>query len=165
MEWGSDGVQRGCGKPFRGSIKPRPRMASVHPSSKGSAGMITVILPWPSPLLSSNSRAHYMAKANAIKDARHIAWWRTRAVTRVLPPQILPVTITFHPPGRRRRDRHNCQISMKAAIDGIAEAVGIDDFHWRIDWAWDDSAPDGKGRVTFDLRPIVQDVPFRGTIG
>ena len=123
-----------------------------------------VELPWPAALLSSNARPHHMAKARAVKTARTLAWWRCRAERiPALPAQTLPVTITFHPPDNRRRDRHNCQDQVKAYIDGIAEAVGIDDFHWRIDWAWGDNAPSGK--VVFTLRPIAVNVPFRGTIG
>jgi crossover junction endodeoxyribonuclease RusA len=140
-------------------------MAFVHPPGKGNAAMITIELPWPSPLLSSNARVHYMARATATKDAKHVAWWRTRAVTGTLPAQTLPVTITFHPPNNRRRDRHNCQDMVKAAIDGVAQAIGIDDFHWRIDWAWDDTPPDGKGKVVFTLRPLVVNVPLIGRIG
>lgn len=37
------------------------------------------------------------------------------------------ITMTFHPPDARRRDVSNLHAAMKAALDGIAEAMGIDD--------------------------------------
>ena len=57
----------------------------------------------------------------------------------------------------------SCECGRCYDAKAIAEAVGIDDFHWRIDWAWGDNAPSGK--VVFTLRPIAVNVPFRGTIG
>ncbi len=45
--------------------------------------------------------------------------------------------ITFHPPDERRRDLDNCLASIKLGLDGIAEALGIDDRHFHpitIDW-------------------------------
>ena len=44
----------------------------------------------------------------------------------------LSVAITFFPPDRRHRDLDNMLASLKAALDGIALAVGIDDSRWTL---------------------------------
>ena len=37
------------------------------------------------------------------------------------------VSMVFYPPDGRRRDVSNLHAAMKAALDGIAEAMGVDD--------------------------------------
>lgn len=44
----------------------------------------------------------------------------------------LSVSLTFHPPDARRRDLDNCLASCKAQIDGIADALGVNDSLWQI---------------------------------
>ena len=39
----------------------------------------------------------------------------------------VPISIAFLPPGHRRRDLDGMISSMKAALDGVADARGIDD--------------------------------------
>lgn len=81
-----------------------------------------MILPWPSRQLNPNSR-HKWKLINARKKQREDAF--------ILAKQHKPFTghliITFNPPDKRRRDLDNCLSMMKGAIDGIAEAWGIDD--------------------------------------
>lgn len=89
---------------------------------------VRVSLPWPEKVLSPNGRSHWTRKAKATKNARHDAAWATRSVFR-LPPKwdSVAVRFEFRPPDQRRRDRDNLIASMKAATDGIADALGIDD--------------------------------------
>jgi crossover junction endodeoxyribonuclease RusA len=90
--------------------------------------MIEVTLPWPSADLSPNARVHYMAKARAVKAARHDAGWAVRRCFRTKPAwERASVDLTFRPPDERRRDLQNCIGSAKALVDGIADALGIDD--------------------------------------
>ena len=42
------------------------------------------------------------------------------------------VSLTFVPPDRRRRDLDNLLASMKSGLDGLADAMGIDDSHWKL---------------------------------
>ena len=42
-----------------------------------------------------------------------------------------PLKITFHPPCRRRRDVDNCIAAIKGALDGVAQAWGVDDKQFR----------------------------------
>ena len=40
------------------------------------------------------------------------------------------ITIIFYPPDKRKRDLDNCLSSIKYGIDGVCEAVGIDDYQF-----------------------------------
>ena len=93
--------------------------------------MISVTLPWPDKVLSPNARVHWSRKAKAVKTARQSAAWlvmeRTNAWRSLIGWGGASVSMTFGPPDNRRRDRDNLIASMKAATDGIADAIGIDD--------------------------------------
>ena len=39
----------------------------------------------------------------------------------------IPLSIIFHKGDRRRRDQDNLIASMKASLDGVADALGVDD--------------------------------------
>lgn len=91
---------------------------------------IELILSWPERILSPNARVHYMAYAQAKSRAKAEGYaltvrardnWRTPAAG------LVPVEIVFHPPTRRRFDRDNALASLKGQLDGIAEALGVDD--------------------------------------
>lgn len=123
-----------------------------------------IALPWPDRVLSPNWRGHWAVKANAVKRARsHAGWMAKAAGWRALPPQVLPVTITFHPPDRRGRDTDNALSALKGALDGISSVIGIDDRHWRLTLNWGE--PVKNGRVIVEPKPLVSLVELRGTIG
>jgi crossover junction endodeoxyribonuclease RusA len=44
----------------------------------------------------------------------------------------LHLTITFHPPDKRKRDIDNMLASIKSGLDGIADAIEVDDYNWVI---------------------------------
>jgi crossover junction endodeoxyribonuclease RusA len=44
----------------------------------------------------------------------------------------LAVHLHFVPPDRRRRDLDNLIASMKAGLDGLADALGVDDSRWKL---------------------------------
>lgn len=92
--------------------------------------MRPLVLPWPSRDLHPNQRVHWSKRAKAAKAARagaHAlaleAGWRRMA----LPEGRLHLWIDFYPPDRRKRDDDGLLSSMKAARDGIADALRIDD--------------------------------------
>lgn len=89
-----------------------------------------LLLPWPARDLHPNARVHFMALAKAKKAARQSAAWATKAEWSglVLPEEgRLHLWIDFYPPDRRHRDDDGLLSSMKAARDGIADALGIND--------------------------------------
>jgi len=93
--------------------------------------MIIVKLPWPDRILPPNSRAHHMARAKAAREAR--AWAKTLTQAEFtnlkMPYQDndIPLSFTFCFPDARERDSDNLNSMMKAARDGIADALGIND--------------------------------------
>lgn len=98
--------------------------------------MLTVQLPWPSPKLNPNqSKGVHWAGTSALrKKAKNDAFWLTRgAMLQCLldrkqwPKGDVAVTVTFVQPDKRRRDRDNLLAACKPALDGVAEALGIDD--------------------------------------
>ena len=100
--------------------------------------MLTIRLPWPDKRLSPNARLHYQAVARVKKAARHDACFSAIAATTpaqraaLKRAESLDVAVTFCPPSRRAFDDDNLVASIKAHIDGIADALGVDDSRWRL---------------------------------
>jgi len=122
--------------------------------------MMTVTLGWPSRALSPNARSHWAALARAKKAARkegYITTWMSQ--TRGTPylsldgAASISIQVTFIPPGSRRRDLDNLIASIKPHLDGISDAIGIDDSRWI--WAAPVIAkPEKPGRVVVTLTPV-----------
>lgn len=98
--------------------------------------MLEVTLPWPPRVLWPNGRPFWAAKARAVLIARTCAWEETilaawaqgqGAETIDLTRSEIPIEIVFHPPTRQRRDRDNQSAACKSYLDGLADAMGIDD--------------------------------------
>lgn len=97
---------------------------------RGARGMLKVILPWPARVLHPNARPHWSVKAKAAKAARATAYalaLQAGAMRMQWPDGRLHLWIDFYPPDRRRRDDDGLLASVKAARDGMADAMGIDD--------------------------------------
>jgi crossover junction endodeoxyribonuclease RusA len=97
--------------------------------------MICITLPWPPKELSPNARLHWAAKNKHRKRYREVCAWQ--AVADGVRPNVaytgpLRVEIEFIPPDRRARDMDNMLASIKAGLDGVADALGVDDKHWRL---------------------------------
>lgn len=102
--------------------------------------------------LSPNSRLHWARKARVVAKARLDATWTTLAANIPLPAPDGPIDlhIVFYPPDRRRRDRDNMQASLKSALDGIAFALGVDDYRFRP--TYEVAEPEKPGRVEITIR-------------
>lgn len=88
-------------------------------------------LPWPDSRLSTHAKGHWRPKAKATKAARGAACTVARATGLRAAMDRPTLEFTFYPPDRRRRDLHNMQGMCKAYIDGIADAMGMDDHGFR----------------------------------
>lgn len=122
-----------------------------------------ITLPWPDKALSSNARAHWAAKARATAKARE---WARVACLEAPRIQCVPnalIFIEYYPPSRRG-DIHNVAGSMKAYIDGIADAMGCDDKGFRVDYPSVWAGSGAPGRVVFRIVPPVVSVPLRGGV-
>lgn len=89
--------------------------------------MIEVTLPWPSSKLNPNARVHFREKAAQARTYREACHYLTLPEKRHLPDGDLRLELTFYPPDKRARDRDNLLSSMKSGLDGVAQALGIDD--------------------------------------
>lgn len=99
--------------------------------------MITFELPWPSAKLNPNQSKgmHWGATSALRKKARNDAFYLTcEALT--APKQCpgvmsesgpIALTITFIQPDRRARDRDNLLAALKSSLDGVADALGVND--------------------------------------
>lgn len=96
-------------------------------------------LPWPPKELSPNARIHHMEKAKATKAYRETAYWLTaahgefRGAANLLPEGEVKLRIEFYPPDRRRRDLDGMFSSIKAGLDGIADAICVNDQRFGFD--------------------------------
>ena len=125
-----------------------------------------ITLDWPSNKLSPNARGHWAVKAKETKLAKNSAFWITEATMReagmsgVAGP--VDVLMVFHPRTHHAFDLDNLQARMKASLDGIALALGIDDVHFRP--VSQMGARKSRGAVVVTLTPAVVEIPVRGAI-
>jgi crossover junction endodeoxyribonuclease RusA len=96
--------------------------------------MTIIVLPWPPKPLTPNhrSRSHW-PRTNALKKAREDGYYATKAAKVGICAGDVPIILraTFNPPGRYHYDRDGLLSSMKGYFDGIADALGVDDFWFR----------------------------------
>lgn len=107
------------------------------------AGPLRIVLPWPDKRLNPNGRAHRMAKYRVAKAYRETCrlhaknvinqeGWNLKALREhVAAGGHLHLFLDFHPPNRARRDDDNLVSAFKSGRDGLADALGIDDEHFR----------------------------------
>lgn len=91
--------------------------------------MSSIVLPWPPKQLSPNARIHWATRARHAKAYKSACYAITRQAGLPPPYQIgkIALRLDFCPPNRVRRDLDNLLASMKAGIDGVAWALGVDD--------------------------------------
>lgn len=108
-------------------------------------------LPWPARVLSPNARVHWAVKSNAVKASRSAAFMLTKEALSgaKFEPLRAVVSMTFHPPDKRRRDLDNAISMLKSGIDGIADALGIDDSRFVLRFQMGDVVK--GGRVAVDI--------------
>lgn len=104
-----------------------------------------VTLAWPPRALWPNHRAHWSATSRAKRSYRRDAFYLARDNVDSLAPT---VALIFHPPDNRARDLDNMIAAMKAGLDGIADAIGIDDSKWKLTAQKGDVVPNGCVIVT-----------------
>lgn len=91
---------------------------------------LCITLPWPPTELSPNKRLHWarLAKFKAkYREACRIETLRQLDCRRPQLGDRLAVLFQFLPPDRRSYDRDNLTARIKAGIDGMCDALGIDD--------------------------------------
>ena len=108
-----------------------------------------VKLPWYSKEVSPNTRVHWAVERRAKRQHKELAniYTRNAKVKFDKDKDRVFLYITYCPPSRRRMDLDNCLVSCKAYIDGISEAIQIDDARFSIQMQMSDEIYDGSIRV------------------
>lgn len=108
---------------------------------------MTVVVPWPVRDLWRNNKPHWAAEARAKKKARALTYY---AALNAKVSAGENITVTFHPPDKRRRDRDNMIAAIKGHLDGLSDALGIDDSRFNLKFEFGDVQP-RNGEVHFDV--------------
>ena len=101
--------------------------------------MNSVTFPWPPRELSPNGRTHWAKKAKAAKAYRLVCFYLAKEA-KVTAPKEGPINlhIEFVPPDRRQRDLDNMLASTKNLLDGLAQALGVNDKRFTLALSVDD---------------------------
>lgn len=93
--------------------------------------MIEFCLPWPDRRLSPNARQHWAQLAQAKARYRYTCGMLVREQITArgcdLPDGPLAVELRFFRPNARTFDRDNLVARLKSGLDGMCDALGIDD--------------------------------------
>lgn len=96
-----------------------------------------IFLPWPDAKLNPNRSkgVHWASTSSLRKQAKNEAFWLTRGA--LLQNMLIrkeswvdgefSLSITFVQPDKRARDRDNLLAALKPSLDGVADALGIND--------------------------------------
>lgn len=92
---------------------------------------IKLTLPWPDTKLwvNRNSGRSWKWRQSEKVEARDHAYYLALEYKGCLPPaEHYKITYVFHPPTRRKYDLEGAHAAMKPYVDGIAAALGVDDY-------------------------------------
>ena len=110
---------------------------------------MTFDFPWPHRELSPNARVDRWTKAKRVKAYRTgVAWEAKAAGVKKLDAPAAHLRITFCPPDARRRDLDNMLASIKPALDGLSDVLGMDDSRWSLTIERGPIAASGRVRIT-----------------
>ena len=106
---------------------------------KKKINSITLQFPYPDRALSPNaSKRHWRYKEPAKQAARTEAFYMAAPFKGTFNGyDALQMSLTIYPPDKKRRDLDNVFASMKSAIDGMCNAIAVDDTQIRrvvLEW-------------------------------
>ncbi|AOY88628.1 hypothetical protein BKP64_10860 [Marinobacter salinus] len=102
-----------------------------------------ITLPWPPKALNPNARGHWRKRHRATEVYRYTCKMISKEAIQEGKWDLQPlralveaggeihVFLDFYPPNRRARDDDNIISAFKSGRDGLADALGIDDCHFR----------------------------------
>lgn len=93
--------------------------------------MKEIVLSWPPRELHPNARVHFHEKARRAKIYREAAYWLTEKAG-ADPGDNVTICLDFHPPDNRRRDLDGMLSAIKSGLDGIADALGVNDHNFAL---------------------------------
>jgi len=89
--------------------------------------LTAIRLPFPAPALWPNKRPHWGAKLRATRTHRSAAFYATLEAKVPKPTGRVNVTLIIHPKTAHAIDADNAVSANKAHLDGIAQALGVND--------------------------------------
>ncbi len=95
---------------------------------------LTITLPWPDASLMPNRKngRHWTSTSKAKDTARAAGFFATKQVCAGFEAEgNIPLSITFVAPDKRHRDLDNLLACTKSALDGMADALGVNDRQFR----------------------------------
>lgn len=115
---------------------------------------MVITLPWPAREVWPNWRQshHWRTYADKVAAQRKEAWALALAAgvrASMLPPDRILIEVEFVPPDRRHRDDDGCIGAFKSARDGIADALGVNDWCLRVTYQFGE--PEKPGRIVVRL--------------
>jgi crossover junction endodeoxyribonuclease RusA len=109
-----------------------------------------IYLSFPPAILSPNARPHWRRLAEAKKSYRMECFIEAKrqGVKKIQPRCPIAISLTFYPPDKRARDQDNMFAAMKSGLDGIADALGVDDRNFQLVYH---VSPEPKNRVEVEI--------------
>lgn len=96
---------------------------------------VEITLPWPPKELSPNARLHWARVSKAKKAYREACYYiALMSLERGMfdESDAIEVHLEFHKPNRRAMDWDNLIARMKAGLDGVSDALKINDKQFRL---------------------------------
>jgi crossover junction endodeoxyribonuclease RusA len=110
-----------------------------------------IAVPFPPASLSGHNSGHWRAKSKTVRQYREWACIMTKQAKITAPATgDIRLRITFYPPDRRG-DRTNFANRAKPIIDGVADALGVNDRRFLPEYHFGE--PEQPGRVTIEVIP------------
>lgn len=130
-----------------------------------------VTLPWPSPRVTPNAkrRSHWRSYQPAIKADRATGHTLTTVALSLHDKKAIaegegkiPVTIRFFPPDRRHRDADGMIGAAKHLLDGVADAIGVNDRRFLPHFFFEEPCKPGRVEVHFSPETNRERFPASG---
>ena len=123
---------------------------SIGRTHINTSTMNTLILPWPPKELSPNAALHWAKKAKFKKLYRHTCWALALEAKIASPGgDKVKLEITFYPPDKRHRDADNMVAAIKSGLDGLADALRVNDRCFLPTFIFSDEI---KGMVKIEIK-------------
>ena len=109
--------------------------------------MKQLILPYPPKELNPNRKLHWAQRAKIVKSYKAVCFALTRESGIKVGTGRVKMSIGFVKPDKRKRDDDNIIASFKAGRDGVAWALGVDDFLFDVTYNVSGETCDGGAVV------------------
>ena len=112
-----------------------------------------IYLPFPPRGLSPNARLGWrtVAKIKKIYRLECFIEAKKQRLMKLSTSERLNVALIFYPPDKRRRDWDNMLAAIKSGLDGLSDAIGVDDRHWDLSFTVSNET---KNAVSVEIKEV-----------